>query len=53
MRSQSEIDDVLNEVEEAVDTGEHRFPGMCYEEGVAAALRWVMGASEEHPYPEH
>lgn len=45
--SQSEIDDVLNQCAEASDSGS-RWPGMSYEQGVEAAIRWMQG-DYEHP----
>lgn len=47
-----QIDDVLNDVHEQIDEGGSRFRGMSYEEGVAAALHWVTGESDEHPYED-
>lgn len=26
-----------------------RYPGMTYEQGVAAAMRWVNGDTQDHP----
>lgn len=51
-KTQDEIDEVLNQVYEAIDQGERRFPGMSYEQGVEAALEWVIGNRDEDPYPE-
>ena len=47
-RPQSEIDDQLNKAAEGLDTGS-KWPGMSYEQGVDAALRWVAGYSDEAP----
>ena len=46
MKSKREIEDVLNRVDEF---GASKFPGMSYEEGVSAALRWVLDEIEEDP----
>lgn len=43
-----EIDNVLNTCMEQMDEGGSRWPGMSYEQGVEAALRWVRG---EGPNP--
>lgn len=48
-RSSTEIDDVLNRAGEAQDTGRSAWPGMSYEDGVAEALRWVLGLSDDNP----
>lgn len=37
----NEIDDVLNQCSEQEDQGGSRWPGMTYEQGVAAAIRWM------------
>ncbi len=37
-----EIDDVLNQAVEAMDAGT-KWPGMSYEDGVEAAIRWMLG----------
>lgn len=52
-RSQSQIDEVVNDAYENIDAGGSRWPGMSYEQGVAAALEWVTGASEEPPFEEN
>lgn len=38
-----EIDTVLNACLEAEDEGCSIYPGMSYEQGVAAALNWLRG----------
>lgn len=50
-RSESEIDDAVNQAQEGVDQGT-KWPGMSYEEGVVAALMWVAGHTDEHPMAE-
>ncbi len=39
--TQSEIDDVLNKCNEQEEEGGSQWPGMSYEQGVAAAIRWL------------
>lgn len=51
-RTEAKIDDVLNAVSEKEDSGRSIYPGMTYEQGVNAALRWATGETEDHPYPE-
>ena len=48
-RMQKDIDAQLNKTVEAVDTGETKWPGMSYEQGVENALRWVTGESDDPP----
>lgn len=38
-----QIDDVLNECSKAADSGLSKYPGMSYEQGVEAAIRWLQG----------
>lgn len=48
MRPQSEIDVQIDLASEAVDQNS-KWPGMSYEQGVDAALRWVCGLSDDLP----
>ena len=47
-----EIDDVINECTEQENKGGSRWPGMTYEQGVLAAIRWLIGETEDHPLDE-
>ena len=38
-----EIDDVLEDIADLYDTSSTLFPGLCYEEGVEAAVKWMLG----------
>ena len=51
-RTDEEIDDVLNDCMVQENRGSSRWPAMTYEQGVAEALRWVIGQSEDHPTQE-
>lgn len=48
-KSEEEIDAVLNKCAEQIDAGGSAWPGMTYEQGVDAALRWVNGDTDENP----
>jgi hypothetical protein len=48
-RSQTEMEDILEKAIEAEDADESSWPGMSYEEGVSATLRWIMGETDESP----
>ncbi len=51
-RNAEEVNEVLNEAMETEDSGVSRFPGMSYEQGMTAAVQWLLGDSDDHPYPE-
>lgn len=40
--TEDEIDDVLNRCADQTDEGGSRWPGMSYEQGVEAAIRWMQ-----------
>jgi len=46
--TKKQIEDQLAQAIDASANGS-KWPGMSYEEGVAAALRWVLGESDEKP----
>ena len=43
------IQDEIAKAEEAIAEGRSRWPGMSYEEGVSAALRWAIGETADRP----
>ena len=47
-----EIEDVIQWATESTTNGASKFPGMTYEEGVDAALRWAKGETDERPDAE-
>lgn len=49
--SEAEINEVLNQVGEKIDEGGSRFPGMSFEQGVQDGIRWVLGETDDNPYP--
>ncbi|HEY5785231.1 MAG TPA: hypothetical protein VIT65_10680 [Microlunatus sp.] len=48
-RTSTEIDDQSAKAGDSISEGMSRWPGMTYEEGVDAALRWVTGDSDDAP----
>lgn len=50
--SNSEIEQQEGEAGARVAAGRSDYPGMTYEEGVSAALRWVLGRDEDPPMGE-
>jgi hypothetical protein len=50
-RTQEEIDELLNSCVESEETGESKFFGMTYEQGIIAAIDWLF-EDGEHPLEE-
>jgi hypothetical protein len=48
VRTQKEIDRVLNWVAEGEEKGSH-FSGMSYESGIRAGIEWLLGETDERP----
>jgi hypothetical protein len=48
-KSQKDIDDLLNKCMAAEDEGTTKYPGMTYEQGVTAGIRWLMEHGQPHP----
>lgn len=51
MKTRKEIEDQIDKAMEAQSEGS-KYPGMTYEEGVDAALRWALGDSDDAPMDE-
>lgn len=52
MRTEDEINDQIDAAMAQMDEGGSRWPGMTYEQGVEAALRWAVGDEEMPPMDE-
>lgn len=52
MRTAKEIEDCLNDGLPEGAEGPTRWPGMSYEQGVDATLRWALGWTDEDPMAE-
>jgi hypothetical protein len=48
-RTPGEVQDQIDEAADSMAEGGSRWPGMSYEEGVLAALRWLVGESFQKP----
>lgn len=51
-RTEEEIDNVLNSAAAWEEHGGSGVPGMTYEQGVAAGIRWAVGDTDDHPIEE-
>ena len=51
MRSLSEIKEMVGDTLDRIDSG-RSYHGMTYEEGVLAALDWVLGNTNDKPIEE-
>ncbi len=49
MRSDREIQKQLSVADEQTMEGTTKVPGMTYEDGVSAALRWVIEDTDDEP----
>lgn len=49
VRTQEEIDDVLNECVEIENNEGSRFHGMSYEQGLQDMYAWLVGESNDNP----
>lgn len=50
VRSQEEIDAVLNEVAEQGEKGGTKFAGETFESGLRSMYEWLVGDVDENPY---
>ena len=48
-RSDQEINDVVNRASGGGVYGRSRWPSMTYEDGVRAAIDWIVGDSDDNP----
>lgn len=50
-KTQEEIDDLVNQCAESEETGRNKYPGMSYEQGIKAAIDWLLdtGMDGDHP----
>lgn len=49
MRTDSEIDETLNDAASWEEVGRSDCPNETYESGVQAGIRWVLGQSNDKP----
>lgn len=48
-RTPDEIDALINACSEILDSDGSKFPGMSYEDGVRAAIEWIVGDDDANP----
>jgi len=51
-RTEDEIAEVENRAAESAGKGRSVYPGMSYEEGIDAVLRWLFNPDEDPPFEE-
>ena len=49
VRTPEEVNSVIDAAAVMIERGRSKFPGMTYEEGVRAALDWLLGSIDDHP----
>ena len=52
IRTEQEIFELLDQCNDAVNISTSVYPGMSYEQGVKAAIEWIIGDTDEHPINE-
>lgn len=52
VRTDDEMDELLNECSECEEMGNSHFPGMSYGNGVIAAIEWLNGNNYSYPINE-
>ena len=52
VRSDKEIDDLMNKVMDAKDTGHNPFFGMTYADGIYEAISWLTEEGLDNPWEE-
>ncbi len=52
IRTDDEINDLLNECDEAEEFGRPKFPSMTYEQGLKAAIMWLTEQYVANPLEE-
>ena len=48
-RTEDEVYRVLNWAQDAIDTGDSKYPGNTYEQGVYEAISWLIGDDSHAP----
>ena len=48
-RDDQQIDDILNLCSERIEQGGSKFTGMTYEQGIDAAIQWILGNEDSNP----
>jgi hypothetical protein len=48
-RTEKEIFDLLDITLEHENDGRQQYPGMSYEMGITAGIRWLLGETDDHP----
>jgi len=49
VRTDEEIDDLIIECMRKANDGRSKYPGMTYEQGIRAAIEWLVDHAEQHP----
>lgn len=49
VRTQEEIDEVLNTASEIINTEGSRYHGMSFEEGIRDMYEWLVGNTDDNP----
>jgi len=51
-REPQQIEKLLGEINAQLAAGGTKYRGLSYEEGIDAAIRWLTGETDDHPYED-
>lgn len=52
VRTEEEVEKLMDDCIENRTNGKHRYAGMTYEEGIRAGIEWLTGETEDYPFDE-
>ena len=52
VKSKEQIEALIKKVEDSAVNGPSKFFGMSYEQGVYETARWLLGETDDDPFPE-
>ena len=52
VRTQAEVDKVIDTCIENNTNNRQRYSGMTYEDGIRAGIEWLIGDTDDYPFDE-
>lgn len=50
VRTEAEVDELINRCVENNETVGSVYPGMTYEQGIRAGIEWLTGETDDYPF---